>query len=87
MIISSIPKSVISAIFIPTRSISHLLVTHYDYPVAFFYVGRDVICINSPKASNGHRFILVAIDYFTKQVEAASYANLKKDTSDPFHQE
>ncbi|XP_073219590.1 uncharacterized protein [Cicer arietinum] len=31
-----------------------------------------------PKASNGHRFILVAIDYFTKWVEAASYANLKQ---------
>ena len=29
-----------------------------------------------PKASNGHRFILVAIDYFTKWVEAASYANV-----------
>ena len=31
-----------------------------------------------PKASNGHRFILVAIDYFTKWVEAASYANVTK---------
>ena len=31
-----------------------------------------------PKASNGHRFILVAIDYFTKRVEAASYANVTK---------
>ena len=29
-----------------------------------------------PKASNGHHFILVAIDYFTKWVEAASYANV-----------
>ena len=27
-----------------------------------------------PKASNGHRLILVNIDYFTKWVEAASYA-------------
>jgi len=27
----------------------------------------------NPKASNGHRFILVAIDYFTKWVEACSY--------------
>ncbi|RDX99189.1 hypothetical protein CR513_17793, partial [Mucuna pruriens] len=26
-----------------------------------------------PKVSNRHRFILVAIDYFTKWVEAASY--------------
>jgi hypothetical protein len=31
-----------------------------------------------PKASNGHNFILVAIDYFTKWVEAASYANVTK---------
>ena len=31
-----------------------------------------------PTASNGHRFILVAINYFTKWVEAASYANVTK---------
>ena len=31
-----------------------------------------------PKASNGHRFILVAIDYFTKWVEVSSYANVTK---------
>ena len=33
-----------------------------------------------PKAPNGHEFILVAIDYFTKWVEAESYAvlNAKK---------
>ncbi|XP_073260499.1 uncharacterized protein [Populus alba] len=30
----------------------------------------------NPKASTGHRFILVAIDYFTKWVEANSYAHL-----------
>jgi len=28
--------------------------------------GIDVIGANEPKASNGHRFILVAIDYFIK---------------------
>lgn len=32
----------------------------------------------TPKASNGHQFILVAIDYFTKWVEAASYASLTR---------
>ena len=32
-----------------------------------------------PKASNGHRFILVAIDYFTKWVEAASYASVTRN--------
>ncbi|RVW98926.1 Transposon Ty3-I Gag-Pol polyprotein [Vitis vinifera] len=30
----------------------------------------------SPKSSSGHEFILVAIDYFTKWVEAASYVRL-----------
>ena len=32
-----------------------------------------------PTASNGHRFILVAIDYFTKWVEAASFAIVTKN--------
>ena len=32
-----------------------------------------------PTTSNGHRFILVAIDYFTKWVEAASYASVTKN--------
>ncbi|RDX83652.1 Gag-Pol polyprotein, partial [Mucuna pruriens] len=31
-----------------------------------------------PKASNGHHFILVAIDYFTKWVEATSYPSVTK---------
>ncbi|RDX67116.1 hypothetical protein CR513_54047, partial [Mucuna pruriens] len=31
-----------------------------------------------PKASNGHRLILVAINYFTKWEEAASYASVTK---------
>ncbi|XP_039165194.1 uncharacterized protein LOC120291607 [Eucalyptus grandis] len=34
----------------------------------------DVIGLINLKASNGHRFIFVAIDYFTKWIEAASYA-------------
>ncbi|XP_039166737.1 uncharacterized protein LOC120292553 [Eucalyptus grandis] len=38
--------------------------------------GIDVIGPINPKASNGHRFILVAIDYFTKWIEANSYANV-----------
>jgi len=40
--------------------------------------GIDVIGAIEPKASNGHRFILVAIDYFIKWVEAASYANVTR---------
>jgi len=38
--------------------------------------GIDIIGAIEPKASNGYRFILVAIDYFIKGVEAASYANV-----------
>ena len=45
-------------------------------PWPFSLWGMDVIGAISPKASNGHRFILVAIDYFTKWVEAASYAHV-----------
>ena len=38
--------------------------------------GIDIIGKVSPKSSSGHEFILVAIDYFTKWVEATSYAKL-----------
>jgi len=41
--------------------------------------GIDVIRAIKPKASNGHRFILVAIDYFTKWVEATSYASVTRN--------
>ncbi|XP_049342867.1 uncharacterized protein LOC125807104 [Solanum verrucosum] len=40
--------------------------------------GMDIIGSIEPAASNGHRFILVAIDYFTKWVEAASYKLVTK---------
>ncbi|XP_070014505.1 uncharacterized protein [Nicotiana sylvestris] len=40
--------------------------------------GMDVIGPIKPAASNGHRFILVVIDYFTKWVEAASYKAVTK---------
>ncbi|RVW53222.1 hypothetical protein CK203_115590 [Vitis vinifera] len=38
--------------------------------------GIDIIGKIFPKSSSGHEFILVAIDYFTKWVKAASYARL-----------
>ena len=47
-------------------------------PWPFSMWGMDVIGPIEPKASNGHRFILVAIDYFTKWVEAASYKSVTK---------
>ena len=39
--------------------------------------GIDVIGRIVPKASNGHEYILIAIDYFTKCVDTASYFILK----------
>jgi hypothetical protein len=45
-------------------------------PWPFVMWGIDVIGPVNPKASNGHRFILVAIDYFTKWVEAGSFAHV-----------
>ncbi|XP_070030022.1 uncharacterized protein [Nicotiana sylvestris] len=38
----------------------------------------DDIAPIEPKASNGHRFILVAIDYFTKWVEALTFKAVTK---------
>ncbi|RVW95322.1 Retrovirus-related Pol polyprotein from transposon opus [Vitis vinifera] len=38
--------------------------------------GIDIIAKISLKSSSGHEFILVAFDYFTKWVEATSYARL-----------
>ncbi|XP_070017719.1 uncharacterized protein [Nicotiana sylvestris] len=38
---------------------------------SFVAWGMDIIGLIESKASNGHRFILVAIDYFTKWVEAS----------------
>ncbi|RDX95188.1 Pol polyprotein, partial [Mucuna pruriens] len=47
-------------------------------PLAPMLMDLDMIGPIEPKASNGHRFILVAIDYFTKWVEAASYTSMTK---------
>ena len=49
-------------------------------PWPFATWGIDVIGRITPKSTNGHEYILVAIDYFTKWVEAASYhvLNAKK---------
>ena len=46
-------------------------------PWQFLVWGIDVIERIAPKASNGYEYILVAINYFTKSVEAASYFVLK----------
>jgi transposase InsO family protein len=49
-------------------------------PWPFSIWGIDVIGPITPKASNGHRFILVAIDYFTKWVEAMSYTSVTRNS-------
>ena len=45
-------------------------------PWPFSVWSIDIIGKISPKSSSGHEFILVAIDYFIKWVETASYARL-----------
>ena len=47
-------------------------------PWPFSMWGMDVIKPITPKALNDHRFIFMVIDYFTKWVEAASYASVTK---------
>ena len=42
-------------------------------PWPFSTWGINIIGKIHPTATNGHEFILVTIDYFTKWVEAASY--------------
>ena len=46
-------------------------------PWPFSVWGIDVIGRIAPKALNRHKYILVAIDYFTKWVEATSYSILQ----------
>jgi hypothetical protein len=46
-------------------------------PWIFSVLGIDIIGRITPKVSNGHEYILVAIDYFTKWVENALYSALK----------
>ncbi|PKI44056.1 hypothetical protein CRG98_035558, partial [Punica granatum] len=45
-------------------------------PWPFSMWGMDVIGPINPKASNGHMFILVVIDYFTKWIEAVTLASV-----------
>ncbi|XP_075077327.1 uncharacterized protein LOC142164060 [Nicotiana tabacum] len=48
-------------------------------PWPFIAWGMDVIGPIETAMSNGHRFILVAIDYFTKCVEASTYKVITKN--------
>ena len=53
-------------------------------PWPFSVWSIDIIGKTSPKSSSGHEFILVAIDYFMKWVEATSYAKLNVAKVDTF---
>ncbi|XP_019244562.1 PREDICTED: uncharacterized protein LOC109224436 [Nicotiana attenuata] len=55
---------------------NELNVTSFSWPFAAW--GMDVIGPIEHTALNGHRFILVAIDYFTKWIEASSYKSVTK---------
>ncbi|KAK5773314.1 hypothetical protein PVK06_049620 [Gossypium arboreum] len=55
---------------------SHLHVMTSPWPFSMW--GMDVIRPLSPKAFNGHQFIFLVIDYFTKWIEATSFANVTK---------
>ena len=61
-------------------NLNHVLLSelyNMTSPWPFSVCGINVIGRIVPKASNGHEYILVAIDYFIKWVEAASYSILK----------
>ena len=60
------------------RSYSYtaIIVTCFDLPMAIFSMRYWYYWKISQKSSSDHEFILVAIDYFTKWVEVASYLRL-----------
>jgi transposase InsO family protein len=53
-------------------------------PWPFSTWGIDVVGEIHPAASNGHRYIMVAIDYFTKWVEATSYHTVTAAATEKF---
>ncbi|RVW60990.1 Retrovirus-related Pol polyprotein from transposon 17.6 [Vitis vinifera] len=73
-IVVSLSRNAQSVRFMVISSCTTIRVTRLTSPWPFSVWGIDIIGKVSPKSSSGHEFILVAIDYFTKWVEAASYA-------------
>ncbi|XP_077222150.1 uncharacterized protein LOC143855994 [Tasmannia lanceolata] len=57
------------------RKILRLEIHTLTYPWPFSVWGIAIILKISPKSSSGHEYILVVIDYFTKWIEAQSYAS------------
>ena len=46
--------------------------------------GIDIIGETRPNASNGHKYIVVAIDYFSRWIEAESFGTLKAKQMEKF---
>ncbi|XP_027769602.1 uncharacterized protein K02A2.6-like [Solanum pennellii] len=61
-----------------SHSFTSFRVAPHGCSLALCCMEMDVIGPIEPKASNGHRFILVAIDYFTKWVEAITFKAVTK---------
>lgn len=66
-------------VHVPPTSLNFLTV---PWPLSMW--GIDITEMIKPKATNGHRFILVAIGYFTKWVEVASYTNATRQVIERF---
>ena len=58
----------------------HLKLYTMSSPWPFLVWELDIIGEIHPTTSNGHIYILVVIDYFTKWVEAESYSNMGAKT-------
>jgi hypothetical protein len=61
-----------------------VLLNNITTPWPFSMWGMYVIGKINPKASNGHRFILLAIDYLKKWVEVASFSSVTKSVVNRF---
>ena len=53
-------------------------------PWPFAAWGIDIIREIRPNASNGHKYIVVAIDYFSRWIEAESFSTLKAKQMEKF---
>ena len=60
-----------------SQSSSTYYVEYFIIYVAFYSMGIDIIGEIRPNASNGHKYIVVAIDYFSRWIEAESFGILK----------
>ena len=66
-------------IYVDKVHMPHVPLNVLTAPSPFAMWGINMIGEIRPTTSNGHRFILVTIDYFTEWVEAASFASVTKN--------